>query len=134
MKFCSLCVLSTTGLILFDKAMGFVPQHPSTIHSNTIATGDDSVSATKQVIVNHNGGLSHSSMAAPVHGSSCREKTILYAKDEEKGEKSKGIIGDFFDMFANLDDVAEDFFYKRMGKGQFGALTMRNCSKIFDSV
>lgn len=32
--------------------------------------------------------------------------------------KGKGLISDFFDMFKNLDDVAEDFFYKRMGKGE----------------
>eukprot|EP00551_Chaetoceros_affinis_P013992 CAMPEP_0203696764 /NCGR_PEP_ID=MMETSP0091-20130426/7889_1 /ASSEMBLY_ACC=CAM_ASM_001089 /TAXON_ID=426623 /ORGANISM="Chaetoceros affinis, Strain CCMP159" /LENGTH=158 /DNA_ID=CAMNT_0050568599 /DNA_START=83 /DNA_END=559 /DNA_ORIENTATION=- len=55
-------------------------------------------------------------------GESRVKKTkIVYAKDKdetEKGEESKGIIGGFFDMFANLDDVAEDFFYKRMGKGE----------------
>jgi len=34
-------------------------------------------------------------------------------------EKSGGgVVQDFFDMFKNLDAVADDFFYKRMGKGE----------------
>lgn len=49
--------------------------------------------------------------------------TAAFAKDikEDETENSngqKGFFGEFFDIFKNMDDVAEDFFYKRMGKGE----------------
>mmetsp|Transcript_18334 Transcript_18334/g.21169 ORF Transcript_18334/g.21169 Transcript_18334/m.21169 type:complete len:141 (+) Transcript_18334:184-606(+) len=42
--------------------------------------------------------------------------TLFSAKDDN--EKGKGLIGEFFDMLSSLDNIAEDFFYKRMGKGE----------------
>jgi len=34
--------------------------------------------------------------------------------------ESKGFnpIGEFFDMFSNMDDVIDDFYFKRMGNGE----------------
>ena len=53
------------------------------------------------------------------------QSTRLHAQESENGDESsdnknesKGFINEFFDMFKNFDDVAEDFFYKRMGKGE----------------
>ena len=49
--------------------------------------------------------------------SSQSENIVLYARngEEEMETKKKGLFGGFF---STLDDVAEDFFYKRMGKGE----------------
>lgn len=49
--------------------------------------------------------------------------TIVNAQEEENSDNEetnvvKGFFNEFFDIFKNLDDVAEDFFYKRMGKGE----------------
>ena len=53
------------------------------------------------------------------------QSSRLHAQESENGDESsdnknesKGFINEFFDMFKNFDDVAEDFFYKRMGKGE----------------
>ncbi len=50
-------------------------------------------------------------------------KLAVYANRDDqvndvKTSEQKGFFGEFFDIFKNLDDVAEDFFYKRMGKGE----------------
>jgi hypothetical protein len=38
--------------------------------------------------------------------------------NEQPQQERNGIVGGFMDFFSNLDDVADDFFYKRMGKGE----------------
>lgn len=47
-------------------------------------------------------------------------ESCLEIADSKKGEGRdvKGFFGEFFDAFNNLDGIAEDFFYKRMGKGE----------------
>ncbi len=37
--------------------------------------------------------------------------------DQENGQKN-GILSGVADFFGNLDAIADDFFYKRMGKGE----------------
>lgn len=39
-------------------------------------------------------------------------------KNRDEPSNDKNPIASFFDMFANFDDVVDDFFYKRMGKGE----------------
>ena len=41
----------------------------------------------------------------------------LMAADQNNGQK-EGIFAGVTDFFNNLDAVADDFFYKRMGKGE----------------
>ena len=52
-----------------------------------------------------------------------RVLTIIYSQKEENSDIEetnvvKGFFNEFIDIFKNFDDVAEDFFYKRMGKGE----------------
>ena len=37
---------------------------------------------------------------------------------DESASNESNPIASFFDMFSNFDDVVDDFFYKRMGKGE----------------
>jgi len=41
-------------------------------------------------------------------------------ENESAPTESKGFnpIGEFFDMFSNMDDVIDDFYFKRMGNGE----------------
>jgi hypothetical protein len=39
------------------------------------------------------------------------------SSQNDSEEKSRNPFGGLADFFSNLDDVADDFFYKRMGKG-----------------
>jgi hypothetical protein len=38
--------------------------------------------------------------------------------DKEGTDSREGFLGGIKDFFSNLDAVADDFFYKRMGKGE----------------
>ena len=48
-----------------------------------------------------------------------RLKSLSMSKNQdESASNESNPIASFFDMFSNFDDVVDDFFYKRMGKGE----------------
>lgn len=52
---------------------------------------------------------------APNHDNYRRGVTQIYMNGESK---NGGILSGITDFFGNMDLIAEDFFYKRMGKGE----------------
>lgn len=49
---------------------------------------------------------------------SCRNRYLFATTENNNNNNNKNPVSGFFDMFANFDDVIDDFFYKRMGKGE----------------
>eukprot|EP00553_Chaetoceros_curvisetus_P005019 CAMPEP_0204635424 /NCGR_PEP_ID=MMETSP0717-20131115/31478_1 /ASSEMBLY_ACC=CAM_ASM_000666 /TAXON_ID=230516 /ORGANISM="Chaetoceros curvisetus" /LENGTH=138 /DNA_ID=CAMNT_0051654165 /DNA_START=64 /DNA_END=480 /DNA_ORIENTATION=+ len=49
---------------------------------------------------------------------SCRRREIVTVNAEGNNGQKEGPLAGVFDFFSNLDAVADDFFYKRMGKGE----------------
>ncbi|GFH58611.1 hypothetical protein CTEN210_15087 [Chaetoceros tenuissimus] len=52
---------------------------------------------------------------APNHAHLHRGITKIYMSEESK---NGGVFSGITDFFGNMDAIAEDFFYKRMGKGE----------------
>ncbi len=49
---------------------------------------------------------------------SCRRREIVAVNAEGNNGQKEGPLAGVLDFFSNLDAVADDFFYKRMGKGK----------------
>jgi len=54
----------------------------------------------------------------PMPKSSRMPCSSLAMNDDDSSEKKGGILSEVGAFFGNLDAVADDFFYKRMGKGE----------------